>query len=257
MPSIEREPLPRSALSSARLWPCVGPAALPPRCRLSTPLARPNLAVRPGLIPVHAPRCHRVALLWISASLADFCNRVTTRGHTLRALRSSHASGALAPLLAGIGRCRLRRPHDALPHRQPASHDQHATACASRVPLGVDGADHGPKHPREGMSALLGRTLRVPSSKYSVHPCYRHDSSRTLERFASRRAGRDPPTDAPSRKGAALGGSGCLQPSRNSYANGGALLSRARPNRSPVTPPPQRHCSRAHAPFRPRRCACF
>lgn len=151
MPSIGREPLPRSALSSARLWPFVGPVALPPRLRLSTPLAWANLAVRPGPIPVHAPRCRRGALLWISASLADFCNRERRAG-TPNELSSPRTRVGLspryqpAPLDAGcVGR------HDALPHREPASHDQHATACVRRVPLAWTGADHGPKHPREGM----------------------------------------------------------------------------------------------------------
>jgi hypothetical protein len=34
-------------------------------------------------------------------TLVDFCNLFTTHEHTLRAFRSSHASGALAPLHAG------------------------------------------------------------------------------------------------------------------------------------------------------------
>jgi hypothetical protein len=45
--------------------------------------------------------------------------------------RSSHASGAFAPLLAGTNRCRLRWSLDTSPHRGPASHGPHATACAA------------------------------------------------------------------------------------------------------------------------------
>jgi hypothetical protein len=121
----------------------------------------------------------------------------------------------------------------------------------------VDGADHGPKHPSEGMSALLGRTLRVPSSKYSVHPRHRHGSSRTLERFASRRAGRDPPTGAPSRKDAALADQGAFSRAGTRTRT----VERCSPIRA-RTEAPSRRLRRGIARgltrlFRPRRCACF
>src|SRR5579859_2336621 len=68
--------------------------------------------------------------------------------------------------------------------------------------------------------------------------------------FAPRRAGRDLPLDAAPRRATPSKRSGCLLPHRNPYASGGLLL-RARLDRGPFTPPPQRHCSRTRAPFSP------
>jgi hypothetical protein len=76
VPSIDREPSPRDALSSARLRPCADAAVWPPRCRTSTTFARADplgsVRARP---PFTRPVASGVALLWVSASLADFCNR--------------------------------------------------------------------------------------------------------------------------------------------------------------------------------------
>jgi hypothetical protein len=135
MPSIHREPLPRSALSSARLQPCLDarlvadpssrrhrwrrsvfrPIAPGPRSRISLP-ARPRFS-GPGMPP------------------DDFCNLYDARAHPASS-RSSLASGALgAPLLAGTRGAGCVGCHDALPHRAPASHDLRAATCARRAPL--------------------------------------------------------------------------------------------------------------------------
>jgi hypothetical protein len=95
MPSIHREPLPRSALSSARLRPCLD-GRLCRAAESSTSLASLESCDRSRPVPVHASRCRRDC-----ASLDLGCRPTTsatgsTRGHTLRALDSSHASGALA-----------------------------------------------------------------------------------------------------------------------------------------------------------------
>jgi len=100
-----QRPFERPALA----FPCV--AALPPRCRLSSPFhPRASFRIRPGRAPVHAPLCHWESRfsepglrLPTSATLND------ARAHPTSA-RSSHASGAFAPLLAGTNRCQLRRP---------------------------------------------------------------------------------------------------------------------------------------------------
>jgi hypothetical protein len=98
-------------------------------------------------------------------TLADFCNLVTTHEHTLRAFRSSHASGALAPLHAGINGCRLRWPKDALPHRGPVSRILLTTACARRAPLAwtrqIASRDHSSKGKDARSFDDLARSLLV------------------------------------------------------------------------------------------------
>jgi hypothetical protein len=163
--------------------------------------------------------------------------------------RSSHASGALAPLLAGTNRCRLRWPGDASPHRGPANHDLHATACARRVPLAWTEQVAG-RSAREKALARCWTTSRVPSSlapRAPVSPA-RRVAEPGLLRVVMRRP--RPTADAASRKAIPLGGSGCLLPRRNPYASARLSL-RARPDQGPVTPPPQRHCSGARAPLLP------
>jgi len=59
---------------------------------------------------------------------------VDARAHPT-SCRSSHASEAFAPLLAGTNRCQLRWPGAVLPRRGPANRALHAPAFARGVPL--------------------------------------------------------------------------------------------------------------------------
>jgi hypothetical protein len=62
-------------------------AAWPPHRAQSAPFhPRRPLRVFAGQAPVHASRCRRNALLWASALLVDFCNLISTHGHTLERL---------------------------------------------------------------------------------------------------------------------------------------------------------------------------
>jgi len=63
-------------------------------------------------------------------------------------------------------------------------------------------------------------------------------------------------SDATPRRAAPSKEPRCFPPHRNPYASEG-LLSRARLDRVPVTPPPWRHCSGERAPFLPPRGALF
>lgn len=117
-------------------------------------------------VPVHASRCRRDR-----ASLDLGCRPTTsatwsTRGHTLRALDSSHASGALASPAA---RRDPRGPgcvgfHGALPHREPASHDLRATACARCAPLAWTGQIVS--RTIRGRLALLDERCACPSRMF-------------------------------------------------------------------------------------------
>jgi len=153
-PSVDRESLPRNALSNARLGPVpasrLGHLDSGPR-RLFT--APQSLRIGTGQTPVHAPRCQRKSRFSGSRHRSTTSATFTTRGHTLTSVRSSHASGAFAPLLAGIHRCRLRRPGDVLPHRRPASRNLHATRLRAPRSTCVDKAGHEPERSSEGERA--------------------------------------------------------------------------------------------------------
>jgi len=163
MPSVEQEPLPRNALSSARLR--TSPASrLGHRDsgsrRLFTPASPcgPSRAGLPSTRPVangeHA-----------SLSLGDACRLlqpVTTRGHTLRAFdprtrvelspRYSPAptdAGCVGPrYVAASGACEPRPARAGL-----------RTTCSTCV----DGANRGPKRSRKGEPRALGRCRACPS----------------------------------------------------------------------------------------------
>jgi len=125
------------------------------------------------------------------ASLADFCNLVTTHEHTLRAFRSSHASGALAPLHAGTNGCRLRWPCDALPHREPVSRSLLTTACARRDPLAWRGRLRIRTAREKVRRALFGRTRAYPSRRVlgiRVTDSKSDEAWRTPSHFASAKA---------------------------------------------------------------------
>jgi len=85
-----------------------------------------------GQAPVHAPRCQRESRFSeprCRSSTSATC--FATREHTLRAVDPRtrvELSPRCSPAPTDAGCVGL---HDALPHRGPASHDPHATACAA------------------------------------------------------------------------------------------------------------------------------
>jgi hypothetical protein len=84
--SIDREPSPRDALSSARLRPCAGAAVWPPRCRTSTTFGSSGSPrIRSSSTPVHAIRCQRSRASLGLGVARRFLQPITTRGHTRRA----------------------------------------------------------------------------------------------------------------------------------------------------------------------------
>jgi hypothetical protein len=201
----------------------------------------------PGPRP-RAPLPTGDTLLWTSASLADFCNlkqRAGTpneRSILAREWSFRSATRRHQPMPVALAR-------DTLPHREPASLDLHAPACARRVPLAWTGQIEGRSVRVKASRALLddvARALlvapRAPGSPVrlvmrSGGP--RHSSRRPRSLF-----------DASPRRGTPSKEPGCLLPRRNPYASGGWLL-RARLDRGLVTPPPERHCSETRAPLLP------
>jgi hypothetical protein len=126
-----------------------------------------------------------------------------TRAHPA-SHRSSRASGAFGP---------ATRRHQPMPVALAHGCVAASRACEPRLArrglrtrrsTGVDWASRGPKDPREGRRAV-GRTLCVPFSERSVHPGHLRDSLRSLDRPASRRAGRDSSGERRLAKGCALG----------------------------------------------------
>jgi hypothetical protein len=136
MPSIHREPSPRSALSSARLWPCLD-GRLCRAAESSTSLASLESCDRSRPVPVHASRCRRDrASSGPGMPPDDFCNLIDARAHPTSsrflAREWSSREPRCSPAPEGAGCVGF---HGALPHREPASHDLRATACARRAPL--------------------------------------------------------------------------------------------------------------------------
>jgi hypothetical protein len=250
MPSIEQEPLPRNALSSARLRS--SPASrLGHRDSGSRRLFTPREPLRtlegPGPRP-RAPLPTGDTLLWTSASLADFCNlkqragtpnerSILTREWSFRPAARRHQ-----PMPVALAR-------DTLPHRGPASLELHAPACARRVPLAWTGQIEGRSVRVKASRALLDDVarallvaLRAPGSpvRLAMRPGGPRRSSRRPRLLFDASPRRATPSKEP----------GCLLPHRNPYASGGWLL-RARLDRGLVTPPPERHCSETRAPLLP------
>jgi len=132
-----------------------GPAAWPPRLRFSTPFHLPRILAdgAAGQAPVHAPRCQRESRFsGPRRRLPTSATCFATRGHTLRAFDPRtrvELSPRCSPAPTDAGCVGLR---DALPHRGPASHDLHATACARRVPLAWT-------------RQVMGRSARVKASR--------------------------------------------------------------------------------------------
>jgi len=163
MPSIEQEPLPRDALSSARLRSSpasqLGHRDSGSR-RLFTPQGpwEPSRARSPSTRPAASGR-HASLDLGVACRLLQPEN--DARAHPT-SVRSSHASGAFAPLLAGTNRCRLRWSHGASPHRRPANLDPPRTGLCTMRSTSVDRADRGPKRSSKGEPRALGRCRACP-----------------------------------------------------------------------------------------------
>jgi hypothetical protein len=148
---------PGSGLSRSR-----GLATAAPVLDTFSPAAHPcGWRGRPGPRP-RAPLPTGVTLLWASASLADFCNLFCDARAHPTSLRSSHASGAFAPLLAGTNRCRLRWPPRCV--AAPGACEPRPARDGLRTPRStrVDGAGHGPKRSSEGEPRALGRNRACP-----------------------------------------------------------------------------------------------
>jgi len=192
-----------------------------------------------GLLGVWSPSTRPVAtgtaLVWTSASLADFCNRYDARAHPT-SRRSSPASGGFRP----TARRRPRAPVALAFRVRHRIRGQRAANCspglAPRRSACADGADHGSGRLSEGERALLtmsrgpsSGTLRAPGSPACLAP--RPGGPR---RSTCRPR---PPSDGASRKEPPSRRSGCFLPQRNPYTSGGLLL-RARLDRVPFTPPP-------------------
>jgi len=173
---------------------------------------------------------------------------VTTRGHTRRArsnlarerrFHAAHVRHQRMPVASATPlRCRSGAP---------ASPDPYATTCVRCVPLDVE---RGSRVEVCERSSARGRTtLRAALLGLPQHPSHRHGSSRILDLF------RDLPhrprivSETASRKEA-------RRTNRGAFAVPEPIRERrwldrlgARPDRSPVTPPPQRHCSRVSHAF--------
>lgn len=205
------------------------------------PTARP-----PSTCPA-ANGCHASLGLGIARRLLQpvLCD---ARAHPT-SLRSSHASGAFAPLLAGTNRCRLRRPRRCVAAPGACEPRPARLGFHRCVPLAwtrqIAGRSARAKASRalfDDVARALLVALRAPGSPV-----------RFASRFGGPR-GASPrprlPSDAAPRRATPSKESGCLLPRRNPYASGGWLL-RARLDRGSVTPPPWRHCSGARAPLSP------
>jgi hypothetical protein len=158
VPSIDRGPSPRNALSDVRLRssraPRLGRRVARSRrlCTLRGSFGDPARAGPPST----SSRCQQgLRFSRPRSSLADFCNRFDVRAHP-SSCRSSHASGAFAPLLA------WHQPmpgcvglSGALPHRGPASRDPLTPAFTPTCSACADEANHGPRRSSKGMVRAL------------------------------------------------------------------------------------------------------
>jgi len=138
---------PAPALTDAAVWP--------PRGRPSTTFGSTvPFRVRSNSTPVHASVASGPRFLWVSVSLADFCNRKTTRGHTLRAVDPRTRVGlsprcSPAPTDAGcVGPAARCRVEDLRATTRTRGLTPPRSTC-------VDGASRGPRRSREGMGVLL------------------------------------------------------------------------------------------------------
>jgi hypothetical protein len=171
MPSIRQGPLPRDALSSARLRTSFphGLAADTGAISTFSPCScpcEPEQARPPSTRPVAGGS----ALLWISVLLADFCNLKRRTGTPVERSILAREWGFLAPLLAGTNRCRLRWSCGTSPRRTTCEPRPARRAGARRDPLtratlgaGL-GAGAKARPCRERRWAALLAALRAPGS---------------------------------------------------------------------------------------------
>jgi hypothetical protein len=199
VPSVVQGPSPRDALSSARLrtFPALrlGHRSTGSR-RLFTRPPSPGMCGRARPTFTRTAANGLRASLGLSAPLADFCNLITKRGHTLRATDPRARVELFTPLLAGTNRCRLRWPPDASPQRGPASHGPRAPAFA--VALHLRGRVEPRAEASEQRRSRALRTMRAcPPLRRPGHPGHRLEVSRALDDLALPRSGRDPPRKPP------------------------------------------------------------
>jgi len=210
-----------------------------------------SILVRPLL---HAPVCHRDRVSLNLSVVRRLLQPMSTRGHTRTSCRSSHASEAFAPLLAGTNRCQLRWPFRRVAAwgagepraARPGFRTVRSTCVDGAVCAGRSVREKVKTRALDEVARALLVTLRAPGSPVRLTPW----SGRP--RGASHRP--RPFLDAAPRRAAPSRGSRCLLPRRNPYASGGLLL-RARLDRASVTRPPKRRCSGGRAPFSPARGA--
>jgi len=206
--------------------------AWPPWTRFSPPRSHPLTLASPRTLGSrsHVPLPSGACFFEPKAMLADVCNLHTTHEHTQRAFRSSHASGALAPLHAGTNRCRLRWPKVRCRIK-----DRWVTSCSwrlARAMFHLRGQDRRASRDRssKGKTRVLQTISRVPFSWRLGHPGRRRDVWQSLDGFVTCRPSQRFPSDAAPRRATPLKEPRCLHPKENPYASGRWLL-RARPNR--------------------------
>jgi len=182
---------------------CACHAVWPPRGRFSTPFHQRVFRTRWPGYRSRAPLPPGTRFSLALATLADFCNLNTTHGHTRTSPRSSHASGALAPLRAGTNRCRLRWPFGALPHR-----GLRATTCRSKPR--AETLERRRYAFRERCRACPPRG--APGTRVAGA------TVREVWTLAHSRSGQDPSLMPPRERRAPSVESRCLLPQRNPYA---------------------------------------
>lgn len=158
MPSVVQGPCPAAPfrMPGSGLPQVHGLAAVTPLLVISFAYAR-LLRATNARPPSACPVAVGARFSRTKVTLADFCNLVTTHEHTLRAFRSSHASGALAPLHAGINGCRLRWYPPCVAARGTCEPQSARQGLRSQRSTCVDESDRGPKHPSKGKSRDRGR----------------------------------------------------------------------------------------------------
>jgi len=244
--SVEQGPLPRNALSSVRLR--TAPAAwLGHRAsgfrHLFTRASSPGMSVRARL-PFTRPVANGYVLFLSLSGACRLLQPVTMRGHTLRATDPRTRVGLsprCSPAPTDASCVGLR---DTLPHRGPASHGPHATCLRTLRSTCVDKANRGPKRRSEGDRAFFERFARALLFDASGT---RVTGSTLREVWRTSRFVAPAETHLGNRlaKGDLFGRirvpSSTTEPLRDRRRE----PLRARQDRRPVTPPPERHCSGA------------
>jgi len=245
MPSVWRRPLPRNALSGARLGPSPAPRLghRSAGCRrFCTPSSLLAETVRAGFLSTRSVANGRRASLNLDV-VRRLLQPITTRGHTrepsilarewgFRPATRRHQPMPVA--LARAMRCRTVGLASRV-LRAPAFRTSRS-ACAEE-------AGHGPGHSSEGEPRALddvARALLVASRAPGSPVRFFAGSGRPGVPSHRPRTSLDafPRRTAPSKS------SRCLWKRRNPYATRG-LLPGARPDRGPFTLPPWRLCSGA------------